>query len=69
MLILQEISLSMVSKNTIKEAMITLTEKQFNTIVTIIAKKDRLQAITIVHNILEYSLSDAKAYVDCLLGI
>lgn len=49
--------------------MITLTEKQFNNIVTIIAKKDRLQAITIVHHILEYSLSDAKAYVDCLLGI
>ena len=49
--------------------MITLTEKQFNTIVTIIAKKDRLQAITIVHNILEYNLVDAKAYVDNLLGI
>ena len=48
--------------------MITLTEKQFNDIVTIIAKKDRLQAITIVYSILEYSLSDAKAYVDCLLG-
>lgn len=49
--------------------MITLTEKQFNNIVTIIAKKDRLQAITIVHNILEYNLADAKAYVDTLLGI
>lgn len=49
--------------------MITLTEKQFNAIVTIIAKKDRLQAIKIVQSVLEYNLADAKAYVDTLLGI
>ena len=49
--------------------MITLTEKQFNNIVTIIAKKDRLQAIKAVQSVLEYNLADAKAYVDTLLGI
>lgn len=49
--------------------MITLTEKQFNAIVTIIAKKERLQAIKVVQDVLEYSLVDAKAYVDSLLGI
>lgn len=49
--------------------MITLTKKQFNDIVTIIAKKDRLQAIRVVQSVLEYNLVDAKAYVDSLLGI
>ena len=49
--------------------MITLTEKQFNDIVTIIAKKDRLQAIIVVQSVLEYNLRRAKAYVDSLLGI
>lgn len=49
--------------------MITLTEKQFNAIVTIIAKKDRMQAIKVVQSVLEYNLADAKAYVDTLLGI
>lgn len=49
--------------------MITLTEKQFNGIVTIIAKKDRLRAIKVVQSVLEYNLVDAKAYVDTLLGI
>lgn len=49
--------------------MITLTEKQFNDIVTIIAKKNRLQAIIVVQSVLEYNLVDAKAYVDILLGI
>ena len=46
--------------------MITLTEKQFNGIVIIIAKKDRLQAIKVVQSALEYNLVDAKAYVDTL---
>lgn len=49
--------------------MITLTERQFNSIVTIIAKKDRLLAIKIICEVLGYSLVDAKAYVDNLLGI
>lgn len=49
--------------------MITLTEKQFNGIITIIAKRDRLQAIKVVQSVLEYNLVDAKAYVDNLLGI
>ena len=49
--------------------MITLTEKQFNDIVTIIAKKDRLQAIRVVQSVLAYNLVGAKAYVDSLLGI
>ncbi len=49
--------------------MINLTEKQFNDIVTIIAKKDRLQAIKVVQSVLEYNLADARAYVDTLLGI
>lgn len=49
--------------------MITLTEKQFNDIVTIIAKKDRLQAIKVVQRVLDYNLADAKVYVDTLLGI
>lgn len=49
--------------------MITLTEKQFNGIVKIIAKRDRLQAIKVVQSVLEYSLLDAKVYVDALLGI
>lgn len=49
--------------------MITLTEKQFNDIVTVIAKKDRLQAIKVVQSVLEYNLVDAKAYIDILLGI
>ena len=49
--------------------MITLTEKQFNSIMTIIAKKDRFQAIKIICEVLGYSLVDAKAYVDSLLGI
>ena len=49
--------------------MITLTEKQFDDIVTIIAKKDRLQAIEVVQSVLEYTLLDAKAYVNALLGI
>lgn len=49
--------------------MIELTEKQFDKMVTIIAKKDRLQAIKIVSDVLDYSLSEAKNYVDYLLGI
>lgn len=49
--------------------MITLTEKQFNGIITIIAKRDRLQAIKVVQSVLEYNLVDVKAYVDNLLGI
>lgn len=49
--------------------MITLTEKQFNDIVTIIAKNSRLHAIKVVQSVLEYNLVDAKAYVDNLLGI
>ena len=49
--------------------MINLTEKQFNDIVTIIAKKDKLQAVRVVQSVLEYNLVDAKAYVDILLGI
>ena len=49
--------------------MIELTEKQFNSIVTMVAKRDRLQAIKIVCDILGYGLADAKAYVDSLLGI
>lgn len=49
--------------------MITLTEKQFNSIVTMVAKRDRMQAIKIVSDILEYNLSEAKNYVDNLMGI
>lgn len=51
------------------KGIITLTEQQFDNIVTIIAKKDRLHAVKIVHDVLEYSLLDAKCYVDLLLGI
>ena len=49
--------------------MITLTEKQFNSIVKMVAKRDRMQAIKIVSDILEYNLSEAKNYVDNLMGI
>lgn len=49
--------------------MITLTEKQFNSIVIMVAKRDRMQAIKIVSDILEYNLSEAKSYVDNLMGI
>ena len=49
--------------------MIELTDKQFDGMVTIIAKKDRLQAIKIVSDVFGYSLSEAKNYVDYLLGI
>lgn len=49
--------------------MITLTEKQFNSIVIMVAKRDRMQAIKIVSDILEYNLCKAKNYVDNLMGI
>lgn len=48
------------------KGIITLTEQQFDNIVTIIAKKDRLYAIRIVHDVLEYRLLDAKCYIDLL---
>lgn len=49
--------------------MITLTNEQFETIIRMIAVKDRLQAIKIVHDVLEFGLADAKVYVDNLIGI
>lgn len=49
--------------------MITLTKEQFNKIVTMVAKRDRLQAIKIVCDVLGYSLVSAKEYIDNLLDI
>ena len=49
--------------------MITLTKEQFNKIVAMVAKRDRLQAIKIVCDVLDYNLVSAKEYIDNLLGI
>ena len=47
--------------------MITLTNEQFETIIKMIAVENRLQAIKIVHDVLEFSLADARVYVDNLI--
>ena len=49
--------------------MITLTDEQFDTIVLMVAENNRLLAIKIVKDVLEYSLFDSKIYVEKLLGI
>lgn len=49
--------------------MITLTNEQFESIIKMIAVNNRLQAIKVVHDVLDFGLADAKVYVDNLLGI
>ena len=49
--------------------MITLTDEQFDEIVLVVAKNNRLLAIKIVKDALGYSLFDSMIYVYKLLEI